>query len=88
MPRRDRLLARFERFPADFTWDELIRLLRLFGYEQAGSGKTGGSRVRFVREGRPPINLHRPHPGNVVRRYQLRQVHEFLLREGLLGGQE
>lgn len=84
MARRDRLLARFERFPADFTWDELIRLLRAFGYEQARIGRTGGSRVRFVREGHPPINLHRPHPDNVVKRYQLRQVHEFLRSEGLL----
>ena len=84
MPRRDRLLARFERFPADFTWDELVRLLRSFGYEQATTGRTGGSRVRFVRAGHPPINLHRPHPANIVKRYQLRQVHEFLRSEGLL----
>ena len=37
-----------------------------------------------VYEGYPPINLHRPHPGTIVKRYQLRQVHEFLEREGLL----
>jgi hypothetical protein len=40
--------------------------------------------VRFVRAGSPPINLHRPHPGTIMKRYQLRQVHEFLAREGLL----
>ena len=61
-----------------------MRLLRSFGYEVESKGRTSGSRVRFARAGYPPINLHRPHPGPLVRRYQLRQVHEFLIAEGLL----
>jgi hypothetical protein len=84
MTRQDKLLARFRRHPADFTWDELVRLLRRFGYAVESKGGTGGSRVRFARPGYPPINLHRPHPGSIVRRYQLREVQEFLISEGLL----
>ncbi|MHC4092669.1 MAG: type II toxin-antitoxin system HicA family toxin, partial [Planctomycetota bacterium] len=65
--------------------DELKRLLAGFGYGPAGKGKTSGSRVRFTRQDYPPINLHKPHRGNMVRRYQLRQVDEFLMSEGWLG---
>ncbi len=85
MARRDKLLARFLRLPTDFTWDELIRLLSDFEYTPDAKGKMSGSRVRFTRSGYPPINLHKPHPGNIVKRYQLRQVCEFLRAEGLLG---
>jgi HicA toxin of bacterial toxin-antitoxin, len=84
MARQDKLLARFRRQPADCTWDELVRLLRGFGYEVERKGKASGSRIRFNRSGSPPINLHRPHPGPVVRRYQLREVQAFLIAEGLL----
>jgi len=45
MARQDKLLARFRRHPADFTWDELMRLLRSFGYEVESKGRTSGSRV-------------------------------------------
>ena len=84
MARQNKLLARFRRQPADFTWDELVRLLRHVGYEVQSRGRTSGSRVRFARAGYPPINLHRPHPGSIVRRYQLREVQEFLIAEGLM----
>ena len=57
MARQDKLLARFRRRPADFTWDELVRLLRGFGYEVESKGRTSGSRVRFARPGYPPVNL-------------------------------
>jgi hypothetical protein len=84
MARQDKLVARFRRQPADFTWDELVRLLRSFGYEVEGKGRTSGARVRFVRPAYPPINLHRPHPRSTVRRYRLREVQQFLIAEGLL----
>ena len=83
MARRDKLLERFRQHPADFTWDELVRLLRSFDYKIEAKGRTSGSRVRIVRRGYPPINLHRPHPSTIVRRYQLRQIHAFLIVEGL-----
>ena len=84
MARQDKLLARFGAQPADFTWDELVRLLRGFGFVVESKGRTSGSRVRFTQPGSPPINLHRPHPGSIVRRYQLREVQAFLIAEGFL----
>lgn len=83
MSRRDKLLRRFLARPRDFNWQELVRLLAGFGYEPAASGKTGGSRVRFVHGELGPIILHRPHPGP-LKGYQLDQVAELLEQEGLL----
>lgn len=83
MTRRDKLLLRFKSRTLDFTWDELKNLLAGFGYELAASGRTGGSRVRFVHPERPPIILHKPHPTPVLKRYQVEQILEFLKKEGV-----
>ena len=44
----DKLIERFKAFPADFRFDELVRLLAYFGYEENNKGKTSGSRVAFM----------------------------------------
>ena len=84
MTRRDKLLQRFCNRPKDFTWQELETLLAGFGYRQAVGGKTGGSRVKFLHDTRPPIILHKPHPTNILKHYQLEQIKETLASEGLL----
>ena len=58
----------------DFTWGELIKLLRHFGFIELRKGKTGGSRRKFVDGKQNVINLHTPHPGKVVKEYQLRHI--------------
>jgi hypothetical protein len=50
----------------------------------AKSGKTGGSRVKFIHEMLPPIILHKPHPTPVLKKYQLEQIKETLRGEELL----
>ncbi len=62
MSRRDKLVARLKGRPKDFTWDELVKLLAGLGYVEAVTGKTGGSRRRFVHATAPAIVLHEPHP--------------------------
>jgi len=81
MSKADKLVERFKEIPADFTWDELTKLLRSLGYEEK---KGKGSRRKFRGEGLPSINLHEPHPENTVKKYALRQVLETLESEGLL----
>ena len=49
MSKYDKLLARLLSQPTDFTWDELLRVLRQLGYEEQAAGKTGGSRRAFVK---------------------------------------
>ncbi len=82
MSRKAKLIARFRTQPRDFTWDELVRLLRYLGYEEIAAGKTGGSRRRFEDESGHPIYLHKPHPGNIVKKYVINGLIEELKHEG------
>jgi hypothetical protein len=84
MGRIDKLIARFREQPSDFTWDELVRLLEALDCLQAPPGITGGSRRRFVHASAPTISLHKPHPGNVVKRYAMAAVLRVLTEEGLV----
>ena len=78
MSKKGKLIERFKSFPNDFTWDELVRLLGYFGYKEYTSGKTGGSRRKFINDDKLIISLHKPHPGNIVKRYVLDDVFEYL----------
>jgi hypothetical protein len=83
MSRREKLLQRFLLKPADFRFDEMSKLLRGFGYKEIRSGKTGGSRVAFINKiSGHIIRLHKPHPGRILKRYQLELVEEALRAEG------
>jgi len=85
MSKADKLLARFLSKPRDFTFDELRRLLSSFGYEEARTGKTGGSRVAFINGQRKSIiRLHRPHPSPVLKEYQVDDVAEGLRKAGVI----
>lgn len=84
MSSKDKLLTRFCSLPCDFTWDELRRLLIILGYEPCNKGKTSGSRVIFKNKANKPIMLHKPHPGNIIKGYALKQVYEHLKNEGLI----
>jgi hypothetical protein len=84
MTKRDKLLNKFLSKPKDFTWQELIRFLGGFGYELVATGKTGGSRARFVHPDYPPITLHKPHPRPILKQYQVEAIIGLLKQEGLL----
>ena len=84
MSSKDKLIARFLTLPSDFTFDELERLLTILGYVKSNKGKTSGSRVVFKDKEGHPIMLHKPHPGNIVKQYAMRQVLEELQSKGLL----
>lgn len=84
MGRREKLVARLKGRPKDFTWDELVRLLEGLGYVEAATGKTGGSRRRFIHETAPIIALHKPHPGNIVKMYVIDNVLRILIEEDLI----
>jgi len=85
MGRQDKLLRRFLTRPADFRFDEMSRLLKGFGYEEIKSGKTSGSRVAFINKPSGHIiRLHRPHPGNTMKKYQIDLVEEALRAKGII----
>ena len=85
MSKHKKLLERFLTFPKDFTWDELNRLLRKYGYVQNNKGKTSGSRVEFEKQDSDiALNLHKPHPRNILKPYQIKDTFEFLKRIGVV----
>ncbi len=84
MSRKDKLIARLQQRPKDFTWNELTALLNSLGYKQEKPGKTGGSRRRFVHPTSATIILHKPHPKNILKMYIIDDVLEILKREGML----
>lgn len=47
-------------------------------------GATSGSRVAFIDSQKNIIQLHKPHPGSIVKVYQLQQVIDTLTERGLL----
>jgi hypothetical protein len=84
MTRKEKLVKRFLSYPKDFTWDELVVLLSFFQFSEASTGKTGGSRRRFINNDGLVISLHKPHPRNILKKYQVEQIIDFLEQEGLI----
>ena len=84
MSKKIKLLDRFKNKPSDFRWEELVRLLKQFGYEVDNVGKTSGSRVRFFHEKYPPIMLHKPHPTPTLKKYQIELIYSQLKEEKLI----
>jgi len=82
--RKEKLLMRLKSRPTDFTFEELTTLLGQFGYSIRSSGKTGGSRVAFANDEGDYIRLHKPHPRNILKRYQIDDVIAVLSERGLL----
>ncbi|MBK2044219.1 type II toxin-antitoxin system HicA family toxin [Allofrancisella guangzhouensis] len=84
MSKIEKLITRFLSEPKDFEWAELKRLLISLEYEEYNSGKTSGSRVKFISEKHADISLHKPHPTPILKKYQIKQIKELLKKEGLV----
>jgi len=83
MSTKDKLIERFKTLPSDFTFDELVRLFGLYGFQIDNKGHTSGSRVRFKKDD-VFYDCHKPHPGNIVKKAVVRNIHAFLLLKGML----
>lgn len=84
MGTKEKLKDRFLTLPKDFTFDELEKLLLAYGYAKGNKGKTSGSRVVFKNGDKRPIMLHKPHPGNIIKSYALKQVLDDLKEAGFI----
>lgn len=72
MAQMDKLITRFKTYPKDFTWTELSRVLKKLGFQEI---QGSGSRVKFFnQEKNCLIQLHRPHPANILKQYALKEV--------------
>ncbi|MCX6272094.1 MAG: type II toxin-antitoxin system HicA family toxin [Bacteroidetes bacterium] len=85
MTKRDKSVERLLNSPKDFTYSELKTLLSQFGYVEFVKGKTSGSRRAYYKEeNKHLIRLHKPHPGETLKKYQIEYVVSELKKEGLL----
>ena len=78
MNRKQKLIERFLSMPSDFQYDEMVKLLGYFDFEEVIKGRTSGSRVKFKNTEGIPIMLHKPHPSRFMKHYQLKQIKEVL----------
>jgi len=85
MSKDDKLIKRLLSKPNDFTYNELRKLLTHLGYEESQSGKTSGSRVAFIhKDSKHIIRLHKPHPNNELKQYQIEQIIDELKSRRLI----
>ena len=79
----DKAKERLKAEPYDYTFNEARSLLMSLGYKEYNKGKSSGSRVVFVK-GDVKILMHKPHPGNEMKRYAVRQLKDQLESMGEL----
>lgn len=85
MSKKEKLLERLQSRPRDFTYDELATLLLGLGYSQSSSGRTSGSATKFTNSKTLSIiNLHRPHPSNIIKMYIIDAVIAELEKGGYM----
>lgn len=85
MSKFEKAKERIRSKPKDYTYDEAKHLLFQMGFEEYTKGKTSGSRVKFYRrEDKKVILLHKPHPGNVMKRGAVEDLVDFLSNLGEL----
>ena len=85
MSRKDKIIARLLSSPKDFSYSELKQLLTGLGYNELNQGKTSGSRVAFYNDKiKHIIRLHKPHPANILKTYQIELIIEELIKTGVI----
>lgn len=78
MSKVEKLIEKLKSRPKDFTWDEMLKVLNYFGFEQLAQGKTGGSRRKFVnRKSRLLVYTNHIHK-KVLKLYQLDIIINYL----------
>ena len=83
MSKKEKLIRRLKSRPSDFSYDEAVTLIVSLGFRVSNKGKTSGSKVMFIR-GNKKITIHKPHPKNELKGYQLGALIKDLEMEGLI----
>jgi len=84
LSQKEKLIEKLLNNPKDFTFQEVSTLLNQFGYNETRGGKTGGSRVTFSNNEKDYIRIHRPHPRNILKSYQVKNLIADLIERGLI----
>ena len=85
MSKIEKLKQRLLSKPKDFTYSEARTLLTNIGFKEYNKGKTSGSKVKFYRESdNAMILLHKPHPGDIMKSYSIKDLVNMLEEIGEL----
>lgn len=84
MSRLEKEIERLKSKPKDYTYEEAKSLLNKLGYIENNKGKTSGSRVVFRNDKGEKIELHKPHPKNILKPYQIATIVKSLKEWGNL----
>lgn len=85
MSKHEKLVQKFITNSKSFTYEELVTLLSGFGYSEESKGRTSGSAVMFYnRELNDKIMIHKPHPGNELKKYLRNMIIEKLKANKML----
>jgi len=85
MSRLEKTIERLLNIAAPFSFKELVFLLSKLSYVEKKTGKTSGSRKAFVHlKTKHIIRIHKPHPGNELRRYQRIFIIHELQKQNLI----
>ncbi len=78
MSKLQKTLEKLKNLKQTFTFNELEYLLGKLGYSEKKTGKTSGSRKAYVNSSTLHIiRIHKPHPGNELKKY----VRTYLISE-------
>ena len=84
MSKLEKEIERLKSKPKDYTYAEAKSLLNKLGYIENNKGKTSGSRVIFINKDNIKIELHKPHPKNTLKAYQIENILKILTEGGEL----
>lgn len=84
MSKKEKLINRLKTKPKDFTYNEAKTLLESVGFIECNKGKTSGSRVVFIENKTGlKVELHKPHPGNILKPYVIISLIKILKELGV-----
>ena len=84
MSKKEKLIQKLKAQSKSFSYEDAKVLLEYLDFWENNKGKTSGSRVVFESTEHANILLHKPHPNNELKNYQIKQLITFLEQEGLL----
>jgi hypothetical protein len=85
MSKHEKLIRKLLSNSKNFTYEELVTLLRGFGYTAEKRGRSSGSAVMFYNnELNDKIMLHKPHPQKELKKYILNLIIEKLKNNKML----
>ena len=74
MSRLEKEIERLKSKPKDYTYDEVKSLLNKLGFFENNKGRTSGSKVEFLNKDGKKIEIHKQHPKNILKAYQINLI--------------